>query len=130
MRSTDFRKHGGSSSSDFRLFARQTPNALHFTKNPDLSSLELSSLEASTSNKSHTLNQNVPFRHVLRHYLCSEIDTTWSDLPLICCGYVSGLIDALSYNSWGNFSNMHTGRYNNIHSPEERALIMALHVNR
>lgn len=81
MESTDLGTPGFSSSLNFDGVQRQAPN-----------------------------DRGLPFRHALSAYFLSEIDTTWSDLPLIGCGYVSGLIDALSYNAWGNFSNMHTGR--------------------
>ncbi|KAJ5091853.1 hypothetical protein NUU61_006723 [Penicillium alfredii] len=104
MRSTDVDNPGGSSSSNYGLFERHPPGALPFTKNPDFSSLEIS------SNKSHIFDRDLPFKDGLRRYLFSDIDTTWGEFPLICCGYVSGLIDGLSYNAWGNFSNMHTDR--------------------
>lgn len=99
MESTDLGTPGESSSSNFDDVERQTPKALPFIKSPELS-----------STKCHAFDRDLPFRHALGDYFLSEIDTTWSDLPLIACGYVSGLIDALSYNAWGNFSNMHTGR--------------------
>lgn len=99
MKSTDLGTPWGPSSPGFDDVERQTPKALPFTRSPELSSI-----------KCHALDRDLPFRHALGDYFLSEIDTTWSDLPLIGCGYVSGLIDALSYNAWGNFSNMHTGR--------------------
>ncbi|OGE47607.1 hypothetical protein PENARI_c040G03722 [Penicillium arizonense] len=94
----DFGTPRGSSSPNFDDVERQTPKPLSFTK-----SLELSSI------KCHAFGRDLRFRHALGDYLLSEIDATWSDLPLMGCGYVSGLIDGLSYNAWGNFSNMHTG---------------------
>lgn len=36
-----------------------------------------------------------------RRYWLSEIDRKWTDIPLIVCGYVSGLLDGLSFNYWG-----------------------------
>lgn len=87
------------SSPNFDDVERQTPNTPPLTKSPKLSTM-----------KCHAFDRDLPFRHALGDYFLSEIDTTWSDLPLIACGFVSGLIDGLSYNAWGNFSNMHTGR--------------------
>ena len=99
MESIDLGIFGGSSSYNFDDVESQTTNTLPFTKSPKSSSI-----------KFHAFDRNLPFRLALDDYFLSEIDTTWSDLPLIACGYVSGLIDGLSYNAWGNFSNMHTGK--------------------
>jgi hypothetical protein len=98
MESTDLGTPGGSSSPNFDDVERQISKALPFTKSRETSSI-----------KCHAFDRDLPFRHALGDYLLSEIDTTWSDLPLLGCGYVSGLIDALSYSAWGSFSNMHTG---------------------
>ena len=48
-------------------------------------------------------------RSGLRGYLFNEVDRTRSDMLLIVCCFVGGLVDGLSYNSWGNFCNMQTG---------------------
>ncbi|KAJ5111630.1 hypothetical protein N7532_002165 [Penicillium argentinense] len=98
MEATDLGTHRGFSSLNFDDIERQAPKGPPFTKRPESSNI-----------KCHAFSRDLPLRHTLRDYFLSEIDTTWSDLPLIGCGYVSGLIDALSYNAWGNFSNMHTG---------------------
>lgn len=50
-----------------------------------------------------------PPRFGLKRYLFSEIETKWADIPLIVCSFIGGLVDGLSYNYWGNFSNMQTG---------------------
>lgn len=42
-------------------------------------------------------------------YLLSEIDTSWTDITLIICGFISGLVDGLSFNYWKSFSDMQTG---------------------
>jgi hypothetical protein len=107
MELIDFGAPRGSSSPNFDDVERQTRKPLPFTKSPELSSI-----------KFHAFDRHLPFRHALGDYLLSEIDATWSDLPLIGCGYVSGLIDALSYNAWGNFSNMHTGRDQSMSFPK------------
>ncbi|KAJ6171223.1 hypothetical protein N7470_000290 [Penicillium chermesinum] len=38
-----------------------------------------------------------------------ELDRTHTDLVLIICGFVAGLVDGLSFNAWGSFSSMQTG---------------------
>ena len=43
-----------------------------------------------------------------RHFK-AEIDTRYADIVLIVCGFVSGLVDGLSFNAWGSFSSMQTG---------------------
>ncbi|CAG8017033.1 unnamed protein product [Penicillium nalgiovense] len=98
MELTDIGFSKGSSSSNSDDLERQTPDTIPFAKTPKFS-----------STKPNLFDRDLPFRYALDDYFLSEIDTAWSDLPLIACGYVSGLIDALSYNAWGNFSNMHTG---------------------
>ncbi|RAH42348.1 YoaK family protein [Aspergillus brunneoviolaceus CBS 621.78] len=45
----------------------------------------------------------------LARHLQSEIDIAYADIPLIVCGFVSGLVDGLSFNAWGSFSSMQTG---------------------
>lgn len=45
-----------------------------------------------------------------RHFR-ANIDTTHTDLILIICGFVGGLVDGLSFNAWGSFSSMQTGMY-------------------
>ncbi|GAE00001.1 conserved hypothetical protein [Paecilomyces variotii No. 5] len=42
-------------------------------------------------------------------YFRAEVDTRWSDLILILCGFVGGLVDGLAFNAWGNFASMQTG---------------------
>ncbi|OGE49880.1 hypothetical protein PENARI_c019G06147 [Penicillium arizonense] len=43
-----------------------------------------------------------------RHFR-ANIDTTHTDIVLIICGFVGGLVDGLSFNAWGSFSSMQTG---------------------
>lgn len=50
-----------------------------------------------------------PHKPSLRRYLFSSVETKWADIPLIVCCYVGGVVDGLSYNFWGNFTNMQTG---------------------
>lgn len=55
-------------------------------------------------------------RERIRRYWLSDIDRNWTDILLIVCGYISGLVEGLSFNYWGSFSNMQTG----MPSPCER----------
>jgi hypothetical protein len=105
MELTDLDLSRGSSFSNFDDVERQTPDTIPFAKSHKFS-----------NTKGNLFDRDLPLRYALDDYFLSEIDTAWSDLPLIGCGYVSGLIDALSYNAWGNFSNMHTGRDQSMHS--------------
>jgi hypothetical protein len=49
-----------------------------------------------------------------RHFR-AKIDTTHTDIVLIMCGFVGGLVDGLSFNAWGSFSSMQTGMYCRSH---------------
>ncbi|KAJ5502784.1 hypothetical protein N7463_005658 [Penicillium fimorum] len=51
---------------------------------------------------------NTVYSTISRHFK-ADIDTTHTDIPLIICGFVGGLVDGLSFNAWGNFSSMQTG---------------------
>ena len=53
----------------------------------------------------------------LRRYWLSDIDRDWTDILLIICGYISGLVEGLSFNYWGSFSNMQTGIFPNQTNP-------------
>jgi hypothetical protein len=44
-----------------------------------------------------------------RHFR-ANIDTKHTDMVLIVCGFVGGLVDGLSFNAWGSFSSMQTGQ--------------------
>ncbi|KAJ5364914.1 uncharacterized protein N7496_010627 [Penicillium cataractarum] len=51
--------------------------------------------------------QLFPFR--MSRYFSVEIDRKHTDIILIVCGFVGGLVDGLSFNAWGSFSSMQTG---------------------
>lgn len=51
----------------------------------------------------------------LVRYLASDINTKRADIVLIICGFVSGLVDGVSYTAWGSFASMQTGALN-LHS--------------
>jgi len=55
-----------------------------------------------TSDKPFFLSQ-------ISQYLLVELDSRRADITLIVCGFVSGLVDGLSFNAWGSFSSMQTG---------------------
>lgn len=40
-----------------------------------------------------------------------ELDRKHTDIILIVCSFVGGLVDGLSFNAWGSFSSMQTGKY-------------------
>lgn len=46
---------------------------------------------------------------ILQYFLV-ELDPRHADVILVVCGFVSGLVDGLSFNAWGSFSSMQTGR--------------------
>jgi hypothetical protein len=51
------------------------------------------------------------FRSTISRHFRADIDTTHTDIPLIICGFVGGLVDGLSFNAWGSFSSMQTGMW-------------------
>lgn len=46
----------------------------------------------------------------LRLHLEGEVDTRWADIVMITCCFISGLMDSVSFNTWGCFVSMQTGR--------------------
>ena len=56
-----------------------------------------------------------PFSYV-SHFMKMELDNSYTDIVLIVCGFVAGLVDGLSFNAWGSFSSMQTGTYMFYHS--------------
>ncbi|CAI7594386.1 unnamed protein product [Penicillium glandicola] len=55
-----------------------------------------------------TPDDNTVRSTISRHFR-ADIDTTHTDIVLIICGFVGGLVDGLSFNAWGSFSSMQTG---------------------
>ncbi|KAB8258147.1 hypothetical protein BDV32DRAFT_151649 [Aspergillus pseudonomiae] len=51
----------------------------------------------------------ITLRASLARHFRTNIDTTHTDIVLIICGFVSGLVDGLSFNAWGSFASMQTG---------------------
>ncbi|KAL8705961.1 MAG: hypothetical protein Q9201_000955 [Fulgogasparrea decipioides] len=48
-------------------------------------------------------------QHRTRRYLAQDIDVQYAYLPLLVCCFLTGLIDAGSYNAWRVFMGMQTG---------------------
>ncbi|RHZ69662.1 hypothetical protein CDV55_105410 [Aspergillus turcosus] len=48
-------------------------------------------------------------RSTLTRHFAASIDIKYTDLVLILCGFVSGLVDGFSFNAWGSFASMQTG---------------------
>ncbi|KAF3925981.1 hypothetical protein ABW20_dc0107164 [Dactylellina cionopaga] len=44
-----------------------------------------------------------------RNYNATQIDKTWSSIPVLATSYVSGLTDSAAYNAWSCFISMQTG---------------------
>ncbi|KAL4918590.1 hypothetical protein BDW62DRAFT_63656 [Aspergillus aurantiobrunneus] len=59
---------------------------------------------ATLSNEEHVTWQS----SFSRHMRC-DINPHYTDIFLVMCGFVSGLVDGLSFNAWGSFSSMQTG---------------------
>lgn len=57
-------------------------------------------------NHSH---QKPPFLTRLRKHLHAEVTTQWTDLLLIFCYLITGLIDSAAVFIWGSFVSMQTG---------------------
>lgn len=49
------------------------------------------------------------FRGRITRYFTEEVDTRRSDVLLIACSFISGMIDSAAFNAWGSFASMQTG---------------------
>lgn len=56
-----------------------------------------------------SISDDFSVRQSMSRYFQAGISTEWTDVLLIICGFVSGLVDGLSFNAWGSFSSMQTG---------------------
>ncbi|KAF3148454.1 hypothetical protein TWF569_005792 [Orbilia oligospora] len=45
----------------------------------------------------------------LRKYNATQIDKSWTSIPVLATSYVSGLTDSAAYNAWSCFISMQTG---------------------
>ncbi|KAA8646675.1 hypothetical protein EYZ11_013397 [Aspergillus tanneri] len=64
---------------------------------------------STTVSLSGTFTEEMPLHSTLTRHFMADIDTTHTDIILILCSFVSGLVDGLSFNAWGSFSSMQTG---------------------
>ncbi|KAG8528466.1 uncharacterized protein KY384_007384 [Bacidia gigantensis] len=69
---------------------------------PSVSSL--SSIHPTPKTQSHLSTY-----HRAQTYLAAEISTTHTDLLLLCCCFISGLVDSTIYDAFGTFVSMQTG---------------------
>ncbi|EAU38472.1 conserved hypothetical protein [Aspergillus terreus NIH2624] len=67
------------------------------------------STTVSLSGNQGTLTEKQPVLTALSRHFQANINTAYTDILLIICGFVSGLVDGLSFNAWGSFSSMQTG---------------------
>ncbi|OAP57802.1 hypothetical protein AYL99_08540 [Fonsecaea erecta] len=51
----------------------------------------------------------LPMSTRLRLWLTSDIDTRWADTILLACFFVTGMVDAVAFNTWNSFVGMQTG---------------------
>ncbi|EEH42407.2 uncharacterized protein PADG_07227 [Paracoccidioides brasiliensis Pb18] len=51
----------------------------------------------------------LPWHSKLVYHLKEDVDPAWSDMLLLACSFVSGVIDSVAFNAWGSFANMQTG---------------------
>lgn len=75
---------------------------------------EKKSLQLSRASSVVTVGQfgkigDLPLRSRTSSHFLAEVDTKKTDLILIVCGFVSGLVDGLAFNAWGSFASMQTG---------------------
>ncbi|KAL4884812.1 hypothetical protein BJY04DRAFT_170746 [Aspergillus karnatakaensis] len=54
-------------------------------------------------------DEPVSWHSSLSRYMGRTLDTRFTDVFLVMCGFVSGLVDGLSFNAWGSFASMQTG---------------------
>ncbi|KAL8689742.1 MAG: hypothetical protein Q9218_004657 [Villophora microphyllina] len=54
-------------------------------------------------------NKQPKSRRQVRRYFTENIDVHYAPLPLLVCCFLTGLIDAGSYNAWSVFMGMQTG---------------------
>jgi hypothetical protein len=61
---------------------------------------------------SNQIAESTTVGSILTRHFRANIDTKHTDIVLIICGFVGGLVDGLSFNAWGSFSSMQTGNLN------------------
>ncbi|PLB34890.1 YoaK family protein [Aspergillus candidus] len=67
------------------------------------------STTVSLSGHQVALDDDTGFRSTLSRHFYADIETTHTDILLVICAFVSGLVDGLAFNAWGSFASMQTG---------------------
>ncbi|KAL4897575.1 hypothetical protein BDV59DRAFT_46374 [Aspergillus ambiguus] len=67
------------------------------------------STTVSLSGNAGTISEKFSIITTLSRHFGTNINPAYTDILLIICGFVSGLVDGLSFNAWGSFSSMQTG---------------------
>ncbi|KAL4946108.1 hypothetical protein BDV06DRAFT_218631 [Aspergillus oleicola] len=62
-----------------------------------------------SGNQTLTDDEPISWHSSFSRHMKSNIDTRYTDIFLVLCGFVGGLVDGLSFNAWGSFSSMQTG---------------------
>lgn len=47
----------------------------------------------------------------VQRYLAADVDERWTDLPLLACCFITGLLDSAVFNVWQCFVGMQTGKH-------------------
>jgi hypothetical protein len=53
--------------------------------------------------------EDLSFRQRVSRHFAEDVDTRWTDLLLIVCSLISGMLDSAAFNAWGSFASMQTG---------------------
>lgn len=56
-------------------------------------------------------DEELSIRDRFVRYFSAPVDTTRSDVLLIACSFISGMIDSAAFNAWGSFASMQTGTH-------------------
>jgi hypothetical protein len=63
----------------------------------------------SLSRNEGTITEPTSTRTTVAQYFRTQINPTHTDILLIICGFVSGLVDGFAFNAWASFASMQTG---------------------
>lgn len=78
------------------------------------------STTVSLSGHQVALDDDTSFRSTLYRRFYTDIDTTHTDIILVICAFVSGLVDGLAFNAWGSFASMQTGAFPSLPTQHAR----------
>ncbi|KAL4800594.1 hypothetical protein BDV19DRAFT_375796 [Aspergillus venezuelensis] len=62
-----------------------------------------------SGNQTLTDDEPTSWQSSFSRHMKTNIDKRYTDIFLVLCGFVGGLVDGLSFNAWGSFSSMQTG---------------------